>query len=73
MVDSLAKNIPIVPEISAQFVFPSPKFWDFQKKLSLGVFSKSPNVSTAPINVYLLVLSSWKVNIVENPITVMGL
>ena len=24
-------------------------------------------------NVYLLVLSSWKVNIVENPIAVMGL
>ena len=24
-------------------------------------------------NVYLLVLSSWKVNIVENPIAIMGL
>jgi hypothetical protein len=38
-----------------------------------------PNVSTTPItamgagNVYLLVLSSWKVNIAENPIAVMGL
>ena len=26
-----------------------------------------------PGNVYLLVLSSWKVNIAENPIAVMGL
>ena len=26
-----------------------------------------------PANVYLLVLSNWKVNIAENPIAVMGL
>ena len=38
-----------------------------------------PNVSITPItpmgsgNVYLLVLSSWKVNIAENPIAVMGI
>ena len=37
--DSLVK-IPQMPQnLSAQFVCPSPKVWDFRKKLSLGVHS----------------------------------
>ena len=48
-------------------------------KEGLEIHGPCPKVSTTPIpamgagNVYLLVLSSWKVNIAENPIAVMGL
>ena len=51
-----------------------------QKSLNVEVSDQAwINVSTTPLwqwgagNVYLLVLSNWKVNIAENLIAVMGL
>ena len=59
-------------ELSAKSVFNCPNYI-----YSLAQDLNCPNVSTTPImggdKSNLLVLSSWKVNIAENPIAVMGL
>ena len=44
-----------------------------QDKNSAPTYLQVPLQQWGASNVYLLVLSSWKVNIPENPIAVMGL
>ena len=48
--DKLAENTPNAPK----FVGPSPKFWDFRKKLSLGVRSPCQLVSASSFHLVFI-------------------
>ena len=49
------------------------KIQQYQMALNAWTYLQLPLRQWGAGNVYLLVLSSWKVNIAENPIAIMGL
>ena len=55
------------------FLLQTLKFSKSRKQFMAWTYLQLPLRQRGAGNVYLLVLSSWKVNIAENPIAVMGL
>ena len=57
-------------------IFPEGSWFQYRNNIlndSARTYLQLPLRQWGASNVYLLVLSSWKVNIAENPIAVMGL
>ena len=72
--DSLAENTSNVPKFFGQICLPKPKISGFsKKKLPHTKCLQLPLRQWGAGNVNVLLLSSWKVNIAENPAAVIGL
>ena len=68
-----AKSLLRVCEEFARFLQGVYLYFEFYQGVIARMYLQLPLRQWGAGNVYLLVLSSWKVNIAENPIAVMGL